>query len=285
MFVRLLLGLLLLLPVTLFARPALWVVKDADTTIYLFGTVHLLPGDVGWNFPELDKALEDSQTLYLESIDDDKATMAALVMRHGLNPGHSLSDLLSPSEAHRLRLAANRTGVPGGMQALNVMRPWLAALTLTMAPLLEAGFDPEQGVDKQLKARMLGQDRQVLGLETAEQQVRFLADMPQAIQVALLRAVLRDVGKGPALLTQLVEAWEKGDMDAFTRFSSEDMRQREPVLYQRLLVQRNEAWAKKIITLLEQPGTTFIAVGAAHLAGPDSLQQQLRKAGLQVERQ
>ena len=284
--IRLLLGLLLLLllPAGLVAHPALWVVKDADTTIYLFGTVHLLPTDTDWRYPELDRALADSQTLYIEITDDDPANMAALVMRHGMNPGHPLSNLLSPSEAHRLRLTANKIGVPGGMQTLDMMRPWLAALTLATTPLLKAGLDPRQGVDKQLKALMLDSDKPVLGLETAEQQIRFLADMPQAIQLALLRSTLRDVGKGPILLTQLIEAWKSGDMDTFARIGDGDMRKHEPQLYQRLLVQRNEAWATTIAAMLKQPGTVFIAVGAAHLAGPDSVQAQLRKLDIETLR-
>ncbi len=281
---RLLLGLLLLLPATLAARPALWVVKDADTTIYLFGTVHLLPTDTDWRYPELDQALADSQALYIEIIDDDPATMAALVMRHGFNPGHPLTNLLSASEAHRLRLTANRIGVAGGMQTLNMMRPWLAALTLATTPLLKAGLDPTQGVDKQLKALMLEADKPVRGLETAEQQIRFLADLPQSVQLALLRSTLRDVDKGPTLLTGLVAAWKSGDTKTFARLGDGDMRRHEPKLYQRLLVRRNEAWATRIAGLLKQPGTVFIAVGAAHLAGPDSVQAQLLKRDIQTVR-
>ena len=120
--------LLLLLPAVVIAHPALWVVKDADTTIYLFGTVHLMPSDASWHSPELDRAMADSQTLYIEITDDDPANMAALVLRHGMDAAHPLSSQLSPSEAHRLGLLANKLGVPGGMQTLNVMRPWLAAI-------------------------------------------------------------------------------------------------------------------------------------------------------------
>ena len=281
---RISLCLLLLLPAAVIAHPALWVVKDADTTIYLFGTVHLMPSDASWHDPTLDRALADSRTLYIELTDDDPANMTALVLRYGMDATHPLSSQLSQSEAHRLDLLANKLGVPGGMQTLNVMRPWLAALTLAVTPLLKAGLDPEHGVDKQLKAQMSAAGKPVLGLETAEQQIRFLADMPRAIELALLRSTMRDANKGTFRLTELIDAWKAGDVDAIARIGNDDMRLHEPKLYQRLLVQRNQVWATKIAAMLQQPGTVFIAVGAAHLAGPDSVQVQLRKLGISAQR-
>jgi len=281
---RISLCLLLLLPAAVIAHPALWVVKDADTTIYLFGTVHLMPSDASWHDPTLDQAMADSRTLYIELTDDDPANMTALVLRYGMDATHPLSSQLSQSEAHRLDLLANKLGVPGGMQTLNVMRPWLAALTLAVTPLLKAGLDPEHGVDKQLKAQMSAAGKPVLGLETAEQQVRFLADMPRMIELALLRSTMRDADKGTFRLTELIDAWKAGDVDAIARIGNDDMRLHEPKLYQRLLVQRNQVWATKIAAMLQQPGTVFIAVGAAHLAGPDSVQVQLRKLGISAQR-
>ena len=283
--VRLLFCLVLLLPAAAIARPALWAVKDADTTIYLFGTVHLLPNDADWHDATLDRAVADSQALYIELTDDDPGNMMALVLRYGLDAAHPLSSQLDADEQQRLRTVATEAGVPGGMQALNVMRPWLAALTLTTAPLLKAGLDPEHGVDKQLKAQMSAAGKPVFGLETAEQQMHFLADMPQEVQLDFLRSAMRDADKGPTQLTRLIDAWKNGDVATIARLEDEDMRQTAPELYQRLLVQRNEAWATKIAALLQQPGTVFIAVGAAHLAGPDSVQAQLHKLGIEAARQ
>jgi uncharacterized protein YbaP (TraB family) len=283
---RLLAGLALLFAsLPALANPALWVVKDADTTIYLFGTVHLLPNDTQWHYPALDKALSDSRTLYIELTDDDQATMMALVLRYGLDTAHPLPTLLKHSELLQLNIAANAAGVPGGMQTLKLMRPWLAALTLATAPLLKAGLDPEHGVDKQLKTQMTAAGKQVLGLETAEQQIRFLADMPRPTELAFLRSTIRDVDKGPIELTQLIDAWKNGDTATIARLEDEDLRQTEPKLYHRLLVQRNQSWAAKITAMLQQPGTIFIAVGAAHLAGPDSVQAQLHKLGVDAVRQ
>lgn len=284
--VRLLFSLFLLLPAAAVARPALWVVKDADTTIYLFGTVHLLPNDTAWHYPALDRAVTDSGTLYIEITDDNPANMLGLVLHYGMDYAHPLSSLLSESEMLRLNAAANKAGVPGGAQTLVSMKPWLAALTIAIAPLRKAGLDPEHGVDKLLKAQMTDGGKQVLGLETSEQQIRFLADMPQTLQLALLRSTLREFDRATIQLNQLIEAWKAGDVDTIARIEDEEMRQKEPKLYQRLLVQRNEDWAARIGDLLRNhSGTIFIAVGAAHLAGPDSVQAQLHKLGIEAARQ
>lgn len=285
-FARLLASFVLLfVSIPALATPALWVVKSADTTIYLFGTVHLLPNDTAWHYPALDRAMADSQTLYIELTDDDQTNMTTLVLRYGIDTSHPLPTLLNHAEVLRLTKAANKVGVPGGMQTLSMMRPWLAALTLAVTPLMKAGLDPKHGVDKQLKVQMTGTGKQVLGLETAEQQIRFLADMPRAVELAFLRSSIRDVDKSPIELTELIDAWKNGDTATIARLEDEDMRQTEPKLYQRLLVQRNAVWAKKIAAMLQQPGTIFIAVGAAHLAGPDSVQAQLHKLGIDAVRQ
>jgi uncharacterized protein YbaP (TraB family) len=282
---RCVIALLLWLPAVAIADPALWVVKDADTTIYLFGTVHLMPKDASWHYPALDHALADSQTLFLELTDDNPANIAELVLRLGMDTAHPLTSQLSESEAQRLRTLANTAGVPGGMQTLNIMRPWLAALTLSLAPLKNAGLDPEQGVDKRLKAQMIADHKPVIGLETAEQQIRLLADMPRAVELGLLRSSMRDADQGTIKLREMIAAWKAGDPDAIDRVGTAEIRTQEPKLYQVMLVQRNKAWATRITILLQHPGTIFIAVGAAHLAGPDSVQVQLRTMGLEAVRE
>ncbi|CAM5576404.1 TraB/GumN family protein [Rhodanobacter lindaniclasticus] len=286
LFPRLAVALLLLLASTcVLAKPALWVVKDADTTIYLFGTVHLLPNDTDWRYPALDKALADSDSLTIELTDDDPARMQALVLQYGLDPGHPLSGKLSAAENATLTRAAQTVGVPGGANTLQMMRPWLAGLTLAVAPLLKAGLDPAHGVDKLLKAQMLAAGKPVDGLETAEQQIRFLADLPADVELEFLRSTLRDIDKGSAELTTLIDAWKHGDVATIARIEDDDLARHEPALYQRLLVQRNQAWATKVAAMLQQPGTVFIAVGAAHLAGPDSVQVQLHNLGIEAVRQ
>jgi uncharacterized protein len=278
-----LVSLLFLLCGNALAHPALWQAKVGSSTVYLFGTVHLLPNDAQWRFPALDQAIAQSQSLYIELTDDDQANVAPLVLRYGVYTAHPLSSLLSDSDNAALAKAAQLAGLPGGATTLQPMKPWLAALTLSVAPLLKAGLDPAEGVDKQLKAQMASAGKPVLGLETAEQQIQFLADLPAPMQLSFLRDTLRDVDKTKEELLSLVDAWKQGDTAAIAKLENDELKSQEPALYQQLIVQRNTAWAGKIRNMLKQPGTVFIAVGAAHLAGPDSVQAQLAKMGITVQ--
>ena len=282
-FLILLSPLFLLLCGNALAHPALWQIKSGNSTIYLFGTVHVLPNDTDWHFPALNQALTQSQVLYIELTDDDQASMASLVLRYGLDTAHPLSTQLNESDNAALAKAAQLAALPGGVATLQPMKPWLAALTLSVAPLLKAGLDPEAGVDKQLKSQMTSAGKPVHGLETAEQQIQFLADLPSPMQVAFLRDTLRDADKGTAELLSLVDAWKQGDIAAIAKLENDELKTREPALYQTLIVQRNAQWAGKIKDMMKQPGTVFIAVGAAHLAGPDSVQAQLAKLGITVQ--
>ncbi|GLQ45287.1 hypothetical protein GCM10007862_03380 [Dyella lipolytica] len=283
-FAVFLLSLLFLLCDNAFAHPALWQVQSNSSTVYLFGTVHLLPNDTDWRFPALKQALAQSQALYIELTDDDQASVTPLVLRYGLDTEHPLSTQLSEGDNAALTKAAQLAGLPGGAATLQPMKPWLAALTLSVAPLLKAGLDPAEGVDKQLKTQMTNAGKPVRGLETAEQQIQFLADLPSPIQLAFLRDTLRDVDKDTAELLSLIDAWKQGNVAAIAKLENDELKTREPALYQELIVQRNANWAGKIKDMLKQPGVTvFVAVGAAHLAGPDSVQAQLAKLGITVQ--
>jgi uncharacterized protein YbaP (TraB family) len=276
-----LLPLLFLLCGHALAHPILWQAKVGNSTVYLFGTVHLLPNDAQWHFQALDQALTQSQSLYIELTDDDQASVAPLVLQYGVDPTHPLSTQLSDSDNAALAKAAQLAGLSAA--TLQPMKPWLAALTLSVAPLLKAGLDPSEGVDKQLKAQMTSAGKSVFGLETAEQQIQFLANLPTPMQIGFLRDTLRDVDKAKDELLSLIDAWKRGDVAAIARLENDELKTQEPALYQQLIVQRNMTWAGRIHDMLKQPGTVFIAVGAAHLAGPDSVQAQLAKMGVTVQ--
>lgn len=279
-----LLVLLLLASPIVQADPALWVVRHDGATVYLFGTVHLMPSDANWSTPALDKALAESQRLSIELTDDDSANMQAQVLKYGLNPSKPLSQLLSMRDRDRLKRAADTARIPGGIDTLQIMRPWLAAVTLSVTPLVQAGLDPKLGVDKTLRKRMEDAGKPVDGLESAEQQLRMLADLPESLQLDFLRQSMDDIDQGPKKLRELIDAWRRGDVDTIARVEDEDIRQLSPELYDAMIVRRNKAWAQTLAERLKQPGTSFVAVGAGHLAGPDSLQKQLQDMGFTVTR-
>lgn len=263
--------------------PALWVVRDEDSTLYLFGTVHVLRPSTLWRWARIETAFDSADRVVLEiSNPDDQAAIVPLIQQHGLSPDRPLSSLLNAEERTRLDAAAQTMGASGA--ALDPMRPWLAALTLSVAPLTKAGYDPQSGVELVLKARAEAAGKPVGGFETIDEQVRILAGFPEADQLAFLRSTLEDFDSASTDLDQLVEAWSNGDVRAIDRLAVRPMRREGRALYEALLVRRNTNWANQIQTMLDGSGTVFIAVGAAHLAGDDSVEAILGRRGVTVER-
>ncbi len=264
-------------------RPALWVVRDADSTIYLFGTVHLLRPGHDWMTPAVTEAFNASETLWLEIEDpQDQAAATPLIMQHGLSPQTPLSSRLSAEEFAELDRAAQAMGLSGA--AMDPMRPWLAAISLSMAPLVQAGFDPEAGVDVVLRGHALEAGKPIHGLETVEQQLMFFANLSPEDELDFLRSTLENYEQGVALLDQMASAWSAGDPDTLYALGGDDLRAEYPTIYDVILTRRNADWVGQIQQELAGDGTVFMAVGALHLAGPDSVQAQLEAQGVRVER-
>ena len=265
------------------AEPALWAIKDHDSTIYLFGTIHVLKPSTQWRSPRIDGALQASNDLVVEVLGaDDPALMQPLVMQYGLDRATPLSQKLSPEDLKRAQDLAQAAGMPP--QAMEVMRPWLASISLAMLPVIKAGYDPRSGVEQVLLAQMKADDKPATSLETAEQQIRFFADMSPKAEVDMLKATLDDAEAGPAKIDRMVAAWASGDVQALEDQFITEMRTNYADVYGVLLTDRNRDWAKQLKTKLDGSGVSFVAVGAGHLVGPDSLQAQLAAQGIQTER-
>lgn len=264
-------------------RPALWVLRDEDSTIYLFGTVHLLRPETAWHSDVVDQAFTSADEVVFEiSNPDDQAAVIPLVQQHGLAPSDRLTTKLSAGELTLLDNAARSIGLTAAQ--MDPFRPWFAALTLSVAPLEAAGYDPASGVELILKARAEAMGKPVSGLETIDEQIRILAGFPENGQMAFLRSVLNDYESATVELDRLVAAWAAGDVEALEAIGVTPMREESEPFYQALLVRRNANWAGQIDTMMDGEGVIFIAVGSAHLAGDDSVQALLEQRGYTVER-
>lgn len=265
------------------AEPAMWVVKDVDSTIYLIGTMHLLKHDTEWNADKVKRTVKESTELWLEIADfDDQSALVGLVAKLGMDTEHSLSSKLNDEQKQKLAKVAGALGMQSA--TLERMRPWMAAFLLAEMQFLKAGYDPKAGVERTLKAQAVAEGDKIHGFETAEEQLRMLADMPEADQIAFLSTMLDDLAKGMELVEELAKAWINGDTDTIARLADDEIKREAPRVYQKLIVQRNIAWSEKIAAMLKGSGVQLIAVGAAHLAGPDSVQAQLAKRGIKVGR-
>ncbi|MDP3080872.1 MAG: TraB/GumN family protein [Brevundimonas sp.] len=266
------------------AGPALWVIRDADSTLYLFGTVHVLRPTTAWGSARVDAAFDSADQIWFEiSNPDDQAAIVPLIQQHGISPDRPLSSLLNAEEMTALNAAAAAAGMPAGQ--IDVFRPWFAGLVLSIAPSLKAGYDPQSGVEAILKARAEAAGKPIQGLETIDKQVGILAGMSEADQLAFLRSLLEAWEDATVELDRMVGAWATGDVALLEEIAVDEMQAESPVIYDALLVRRNTDWANQIQTMLAGSGTVFIAVGAAHLAGDDSVQEILEDRGVTVTRE
>ena len=268
---------------TVAAKPGMWAVKDADTTIYLFGTVHVLKPGLGWFDGAVKQAFDKSDELVLEMVlPEDQAEAAKATMPLAMDQsGTALSAKLDPDALKAYQAALAGLGVPAN--AFDMFKPWFAAVTLSVLPLTKLGYDPAQGAEMQLTAAAKAATKPISGFETLEEQLGFFDSVPEDGQIAFLNATVKDIDKlGPTLDT-MVGQWSKGDTDNLAATMNESM-VATPELTKILLWDRNARWADEIKARMDKPGTVFVAVGAGHLAGQKSVQDYLKERGLQVAR-
>lgn len=264
------------------ADPAIWVVKDADTTIYLFGTVHILKPGLTWFDEAVKTAFDASDELVLEMIEPDQDAMQKLMTSKGIDPdGPPLSQKLSEPARARYIKAMEDLGVP--YQAFEGMKPWMAAITLAVMPLGKFGYDLNSGVEKVLTRAATQAGKRLDQLESAEQQLGFFDSLPEDQQIAFLNATVDEIPTLGESMEKMDRAWAKGDPAGLAALMNESMR-KTPQLNRILLTDRNARWAAWIDKRMDRPGTVFIAVGAGHLAGKGSVQDQLKAFRIKAKR-
>jgi uncharacterized protein YbaP (TraB family) len=264
-------------------HPTLWVVKGPHATVYLFGSVHLLAKDREWRTPQLNAAVESSQTLWLEVTGaDDPKVVQPILTQLGIDAAHPLSTKLSKEQLAKLDAEAKSFKMSEAM--MEPMRPWFASLTLGVAPLLQSGADPNSGVEAILTAEFKKNQRQVAGFETVSQQFHFFADLPAKTELDYLNLSIDDFTKGQDLFKQLVDAWYQGDQDRLDRLVDDEWRAQHPEIYDVLVVKRNRYFAQRIEDLVQRQGTSFVVIGAGHYVGPDGIIALLAKDGFRAEK-
>ena len=265
--------------------PALWKIGDADTTVYLFGTVHVLPPDLQWRKPPVDKALEESKAVYFETdLDPSPAEMLPLIQQIGMYPPSTkLSDRLKPDDRVALEAAAQKLQTP--IALLDQMKPWLAAVTLSEQMITNAGYDVNSGVERKLAPDAKSAGKEIRKLETVQEQLLVFADLPEEVQIRFLMDGVKEIDKESTVLNDMVNAWAVGDTARLDKIMIQEDLAENPQVYAALLVKRNANWVTKIDQLVKtETGAFFIAVGAAHLTGKDSVITKLGPLGYVAER-
>lgn len=266
--------------------PAMWVISDADTRIYLFGTFHVLPKDVAWQTEAFRKAMAEASITAIETDTESsyaRASIGAMLLEHGVNPSwQTLRGALGAERYAKLAGVAKSYGIE--MKKLQRFRPWLVMMMLSEKVMTASGFSRAEGVEHAVIAQALAQHDKVLTMETPEAQIKALAslDGPEALDG--FDVTIAELADLKTTVQPLLAAWRTGDVAAIDKLGSEDMRRTAPGAYRALLVNRNAHWIDRLDGWMKGKGTYFVAVGAAHLAGPDSVLAMLEKRGIKVTR-
>ena len=267
--------------------PALWKVtgtRPGQTgTAYMFGTIHILPEDVEWRTPELEAAIADSDRLVIEVLGlDDTQSAGRIFSRLAISPGQeNLEVRIKPSLRDDLDRIIDAANIP--KRSLNRMETWAAALSLASAQTRGLGLDSSGGVEKKLTAQFTEAGKPIEALETIEGQLGYFDRLPEAQQRQMLTSVVEESGDSQQAFEQLFNAWMTGDVDQIVTLTDTGILI-DPKTREYLLVLRNQDWAEQLDKRLQKPGTSFIAVGAAHLAGPDAVQATLAERGYKIEK-
>jgi len=263
--------------------PALWVVKDVDTTIYLFGTVHALDGKGDWFNDEVKRSFDASTELVLEIISpEDPTAVVPLVQKYAIDTsGKTLTSKLDAKHQAIMAERLKTLGMPAN--ALDRFRPFFAAMTLTLIDMQELGIDPDSGAEKVLTKAAKDRKIGIGEVESLEQQMGMMNALDEKEQVRLLQETLEESQSARETLNKMIKAWGKGDADGVAAVLNETSKE-SPALYKLLVTDRNKAWAEWIDNRLDKPGQVFMAVGAGHLAGPDSVQRYLKDRGIKSSR-
>ncbi|MBP6546022.1 MAG: TraB/GumN family protein [Phenylobacterium sp.] len=265
------------------AKPPVWIVRDADSEMVIFGSVHVLPPGLDWRPAKLDAALSTAEDLWFE-LPMGQATeteIAGLAASKGVLPhDQTLSALLSPAGGEALAKAGQRYGLAPGF--LDRLEPWFAEVALAGAEFRAKGANTDSGVEKSVNATAPAGARR-MAFETPAQQIALFDEAPVTAQVASLEDSLAQMDSDPDAYDRLIAAWMAGDTAALVKDALAPLKTASPVLYTRLVSDRNAAWTQVLDQRLKGKGRTVVVVGVGHLLTADGAPARLRALGYSVE--
>ncbi|MFZ3005648.1 MAG: TraB/GumN family protein [Phenylobacterium sp.] len=265
------------------AKPPIWIVRDADSELVIFGSVHVLPPGLDWRPARLDTALNQADDLWFELPmgQATEAEIAGLAASKGvLPPSQTLSALLSPTAGEALAKANQKYGLTPGF--LDRLEPWFAEVALAGAEFRAQGANTDSGVEKSINATAPATARR-RAFETPAQQIALFDEAPVAAQVASLEESLAQMESDPDAYDRLIAAWMVGDTAALEKDALTPLKTASPELYARLVSDRNAAWTQVLDERLKGKGRTVVVVGVGHLLTADGAPARLRALGYSVE--
>lgn len=267
--------------------PLLWKVSDADNSVYLLGSFHLLKPDDYPLSKDVDAAFADAESLVFEMTPEEMSS-PALGMQMGQaalrTDGTQLDSELPATTVALLGAWLSANGLT--QEVMQTLEPWYVGLIITITEMTKLGLDPKLGLDAHLAALATEAGKPTAGLETGAQQIAFLDGMSKEEQLQFLAEALSESKDAKEETAKLHAAWRAGKADVLWQDMAVQMKKEYPNLYNRINVARNDAWVPKIEKRLTESGKddTLVVVGALHLLGPEGVVEKLRAKGYTVER-
>ncbi|AKC88122.1 TraB/GumN family protein [Pseudoxanthomonas suwonensis] len=266
--------------------PLLWKVSDADNSVYLLGSFHLLSaGDYPLS-ADVDAAFADAEALLFELSPEEAGSpaLAGLMAQAALRQrAGSLEQDLGPALWARLQAYAAAGQLPLAQMAM--FDPWFIGLTVGLIEMQKQGLDPALGLDRHFMDAAAHAGKPAAGLELAADQIRVLAGMTLEEQKQLLAEALEQAEQGAEQSRELHAAWRAGDAERLWNDMAAQLKRDYPALYRRINIERNDAWLPRLEQrLAQEQDDTLVVVGALHLLGGDGLVEKLRAKGYRVER-
>ncbi len=267
---------------TVNADPALWVVKDADTTIYLFGTIHVMKPEVQWFDGGVKAAYNASSEVVIEMIQPETKLIQAAIQKYAIDPkGVPLSRKLPANTLTAYNKTMESLNQP--VAAFEPFEPWFVVSALGVIPLQKYGFSTDAGIEQVLTRAVKADGKKLGQLETLDQQLGFFDNLPEATQIKLLDETLKEMSNYGKNMNTMLSHWTDGRPDRLGTLINKGLKA-TPEISKVLLADRNANWANWIENRLKTPGTTFVAVGAGHLAGKQSVQDFLKRKKIKAVR-
>jgi len=264
-------------------KHTLWKVAGKNNTLYLLGTIHVMPDNI-YPLPQAYyDAFEDAEKLVFEideSIQDQAAMQASVLEFAQLPKGKKLKDVIGDENYAEIRALAKKNKVP--MMMIEPFDPWFSGTTLTAMEYLNAGFSPDNGVDQHFMRKAQQAGKPILGLESIEDQFSIFDSMSIDSQVEMLVEVLKKEVDVKEFAYEMLEDWQSGDMQGLEELFMAEFKQ-APEMYDALLVKRNHNWLEQFQPMLRDTDDYLVVVGTAHMLGDDGMVSLLENQGYEVE--
>ncbi|MEE9272136.1 MAG: TraB/GumN family protein [Robiginitomaculum sp.] len=266
--------------------PAIWKVTDSNSTLYLFGSVHMFPDNTDWQRRDMQAAFSSVGTVFFETPDDLEADleMSLLQQKLGQYPsGERLSDHLDSLMLKRMTAAAHNSGIP--QTALEAFKPWLVADLLTIAAANQAGLHAENSVDVVMREKAKFAKKHIIALDDNKTYIEAVALQPDWVQIENLAAIITDFDTVGDDMRRVNEQWLVGNVPFIEERMILPYKEKNPEMYETLFKNRNERWGETLDKFMRGDTSAMVVVGIGHLVGPDSLIVQLRERGYTAKRE